>query len=52
VLFGAVTAGVLAMARSADPEGERERFRTVMLQVMHGMVRMDAFKAPWGDGAA
>ncbi len=52
VLFGAVTAGVLAMARSADPERERERFRTVMLQVMHGMVRMDAGKAPWGDGAA
>ena len=52
VLFGAVTAGVLAMARAADPEAERERFRTVMLQVVHGMVRMDAFKAPWGDGAA
>jgi AcrR family transcriptional regulator len=52
VLFGAVTAGVLAMARSADPEGERDRFRLVMLQVMAGMVRMDAFKPPWSDGAA
>jgi hypothetical protein len=52
VLFGAVTAGVLAMARSADPEGERDRFRSVMLQVMAGMVRMDAFKPPWSDGAA
>ncbi len=51
VLFGAVTAGVLAMARSADPGVERERFRTVMLQVMAGMVRMEASKAPWGDGA-
>ncbi len=52
VLFGAVTAGVLAMARSADPEGERARFRTVMLQVMAGMVQGDAAKAPWGNGAA
>jgi hypothetical protein len=34
------------------PRGEREQFRTVMLQVMHGMVQMDAFKAPWSDGAA
>ncbi len=42
VLFGAVTAGVLAMARSAEPAVERERFRTVMLQVMAGMVRMEA----------
>ncbi len=38
VLFGAVAAGVLAMARSGQPDLERERFRTVMLQVMHGMV--------------
>ncbi|HWD56282.1 MAG TPA: TetR/AcrR family transcriptional regulator [Acidimicrobiales bacterium] len=52
VLFGAVTAGVLAMARAADPEGERDRFRTVMLKVMAGMVRMDEFKPPWGGGAA
>ena len=51
VLFGAVTAGVLAMARADDPAGERERFRTVMLQVMHGMMQMDAFKPPWGDTA-
>jgi AcrR family transcriptional regulator len=52
VLFGAITAGVLAIARAEDPEQEQERFRTVMLQVMHGMVRMDAFKPPWSDGAA
>jgi AcrR family transcriptional regulator len=52
VLFGAVTAGVLAMARSEDQEPERERFRTVMLQVMAGLVRMEAFKPPWSDGAA
>jgi hypothetical protein len=38
VLFGAVAAGVLAMARSGQPDLERERFRTVMLQVMDGMV--------------
>jgi AcrR family transcriptional regulator len=44
VLFGAVTAGVLAMARAADPESERNRFRTVMLQVIHGMVRLEPFK--------
>ncbi len=41
VLFGAVAAGVLAMARSGDPARERERFRSVMLQVIHGMVAMD-----------
>ena len=44
VLFGAVTAGVLAMARAADPEGERDRFRNVMLQLIHGMVRLEPFK--------
>jgi AcrR family transcriptional regulator len=52
VLFGAVTAGVLAMARAADPEAERDRFRTVMLQVVAGMVRMEAFKPPWSAGNA
>jgi AcrR family transcriptional regulator len=41
VLFGAVTAGVLAMARSAEPAVERERFRTVMLALMAGLVRPD-----------
>jgi len=41
VLFGAVAAGVLAMARSDDPARERARFRAVMLQVIHGMVAMD-----------
>jgi AcrR family transcriptional regulator len=51
VLFGAVTAGVLAMARAADLEGERQRFRTVMLQVIHGMVDMAGFKPPLSDGA-
>ena len=44
VLFGAVTAGVLAMARAADPEGERDRFRNAMLQLIHGMVRLEPFK--------
>jgi hypothetical protein len=44
VLFGAVTGGVLAMARAADPEGERDRFRNVMLQLIHGMVRLEPFK--------
>jgi AcrR family transcriptional regulator len=41
VLFGAVTAGVLAMVRSAEPIVERERFRTVMLVLMAGLVRPD-----------
>jgi len=39
VLFGAVTAGVLGMARAPDPTIERQRFRTVMLAVMAGLVR-------------
>ena len=51
VLFGAVTAGVLAMARAADPEGERDRFRNVMLQVIHGMVRLEPFKDAGFGGA-
>ena len=42
VLFGAVTAGVLAMARSDDPDRERQRFRTVMLELIHGMVTKGA----------
>jgi AcrR family transcriptional regulator len=46
VLFGAVAAGVLAMARSPQPERERERFRTVMLEVIHGMVTVKAFGDP------
>jgi AcrR family transcriptional regulator len=50
VLFGAVTAGVLAMARAVDLDGERQRFRTVMLQVMHGMVDLAGFKPPLSDG--
>ena len=41
VLFGAVTAGVLAMARSTAPVVERERFRTVMLALMAGLLRPD-----------
>jgi AcrR family transcriptional regulator len=49
VLFGAVTAGVLAMARAVDLDGERQRFRTVMLQVMHGMVDLAGFKPPLSD---
>jgi AcrR family transcriptional regulator len=39
VLFGAVTAGVLGMARSKQPFVERDRFRTVMLALMAGLVR-------------
>ncbi|HVB91105.1 MAG TPA: TetR/AcrR family transcriptional regulator [Acidimicrobiales bacterium] len=39
VLFGAVTAGILGMARAEDPARERERFRAVMLEVMAGLVR-------------
>jgi AcrR family transcriptional regulator len=41
VLFGAVTAGVLAMARSEEPTRERARFRATMLDVIKGMVTMD-----------
>jgi AcrR family transcriptional regulator len=41
VLFGAVTAGVLGMARSSEPTIERQRFRAVMLAVMAGLVRPD-----------
>jgi AcrR family transcriptional regulator len=41
MLFGAVTAGVLAMARSTAPVVERERFRSVMLVLMAGLVRPD-----------
>ncbi len=42
VLFGAVTAGVLAMARSEHPLIERERFRSVMLDMVAGMMRPDS----------
>jgi AcrR family transcriptional regulator len=41
VLFGAVSAGVLGMVRSHEPTIERQRFRTVMLAVMAGLVRRD-----------
>jgi AcrR family transcriptional regulator len=41
VLFGAVVAGVLGMARSERPAVERERFRTTMLVMMAGMLRTD-----------
>jgi AcrR family transcriptional regulator len=41
VLFGAVTAGVLCMARSEDPERERDRLRSVMLDVVKGFIDMD-----------
>jgi hypothetical protein len=41
VLFGAVAAGVLAMARSEEPTRERERFRATMLDVIKGVVNMD-----------
>jgi hypothetical protein len=39
VLFGAVCAGVLAMARSDEPARELERFRSVFLDLMGGLVR-------------
>jgi AcrR family transcriptional regulator len=42
VLFGAVTAGVLAMARSETPDVERERFRSTMLTMMAGMLQVPA----------
>ena len=45
VIFGAVCAGVLGMARSASPAHERDRFRSVVLQMMTGGV----IRAP--DGA-
>jgi AcrR family transcriptional regulator len=41
VLFGAVVAGVLGMARSEEPLVERARFRTVMLEMMAGMLQGD-----------
>jgi AcrR family transcriptional regulator len=41
VLFGAVSAGVLGMVRSREPIIERQRFRTVMLALMAGLVRPD-----------
>jgi AcrR family transcriptional regulator len=41
VLFGAVTAGVLGMVRADDPMLERERFRSVMLEMIAGLVRFD-----------
>ena len=41
VLFGAVSAGVLGMVRSHEPTIERQRFRTVMLAVMAGLMRRD-----------
>jgi AcrR family transcriptional regulator len=42
VLFGAITAGVLAMARSEDPDIERERFRAVILSMGAGMLEPGA----------
>jgi AcrR family transcriptional regulator len=41
VLFGAVTAGVLGMARAEDPAAERERFRSVMLDMIAGLVQVE-----------
>ena len=38
MLFGAVTAGVLSMARSKEPFVERDRFRTVMLTLLAALV--------------
>jgi AcrR family transcriptional regulator len=42
VIYGAVAAGVLMMARSDDPARELGRFRTVILQVMSGILRNGA----------
>ncbi len=42
VIFGAVCAGVLAMARSEAPARELERFRTVFLDLMAGLVKPPA----------
>ena len=41
VLFGAVTAGVLGMARSKEPFIERDRFRAVMLSLLAGLVHAE-----------
>jgi AcrR family transcriptional regulator len=41
VLFGAVAAGALAMARTDNPSVERERFRAVMLTMLAGMLKLD-----------
>jgi AcrR family transcriptional regulator len=41
MLFGAITAGVLGMARSKQPFVERDRFRTVLLTLLDGLVRPD-----------
>lgn len=40
VLYGAVAAGVLGMARSEQPTVVRERFRTVMLELVSGLVHL------------
>lgn len=42
VLYGAVTAGVLSMARSTEPAVERVRFRTVMLALLAGLIGPEA----------
>jgi hypothetical protein len=39
VLFGAVCAGVLGMGRSEEPDLEKERFRTVFLELISALVR-------------
>jgi hypothetical protein len=49
-LRGAVTAGVLATASSDDPDGERQRFRTVMLELTHGIVAAGPVMQPSGPG--
>lgn len=41
VLYGAVVAGILAMARSEEPAVACDRFRTVMLDMVAGMMRTD-----------
>jgi AcrR family transcriptional regulator len=46
VLFGAVTAGVLGMTRSEEPSEVRARFRTVMLELVGGLVRLPSGSRP------
>ncbi len=52
VIYGAVAAGVLMMARSDDPARELGRFRTVILQVMGGILRDGGSLAPGADPPA
>lgn len=52
VMYGCVAAGVLMMARSDDPARELGRFRTVILQVMAGILRDGWSRPPGADTPA